>query len=117
MCSGPPDGAAGTDPPAQQFRGPFQGNRWLQRWGKISIRKQKSNHQSFNADVPLKPAHSFMDASEEGRSKIWKLGIGFTSLVLLGGFSETLHIIRSNIKELEYDVDDLRLASPRFDKG
>jgi hypothetical protein len=58
-----------------------------------------------------------MDTSEEGRSKIGKLGIGFASLVLLGGFSEILHIIRSNIKELEDNVDNLRLTSPRFDKG
>jgi hypothetical protein len=27
MCSEPPGGAAGTDPPAQRFRGPFQGTR------------------------------------------------------------------------------------------
>jgi hypothetical protein len=114
MCLGPPGGAAGTDPPAQQFRDPFRGTRWLQRWEKTSI---GINHQSFYLDVPLKPAHPFVDTSEEGGSKIGKLEVGFASLVFLGGFSEILNMSRGNIKKFENNVDDLRLASPRFDKG
>jgi hypothetical protein len=58
-----------------------------------------------------------VDTSEEGGSKIGKLGVGFASLVGIGGFSQILNKSRSGIKEFENNVDNLRFASPRLDKG
>lgn len=58
-----------------------------------------------------------MDGSKESGSKVRKLRVGFTRRVFIRRFSNILEIRRSNVKKLEDDVDDLRLASPRFDKG
>lgn len=58
-----------------------------------------------------------MNGSKESRSKIRKLGVGFTRHVFVGRFRQALEIRRSKVKEVEDDIDDLRLASPRFDKG
>ena len=58
-----------------------------------------------------------MDGCKESGSKIWELGIWFTRCVFIRHFRDVLEIRRSNVEELENDVDDLRLASPWFDKG
>lgn len=58
-----------------------------------------------------------MDGSKESGSKVRKLGVGFTRRVFVRRFPKVLEIRRGNVEELEDDVDDLRLASPRFDKG
>jgi len=59
-----------------------------------------------------------MDGSKESGSKIRKLGIGFARRVfIIRRFTKVLEIRRSKVEELEDDVDDLRFASPRFDKG
>jgi hypothetical protein len=83
----------------------------------IIRKKQARNRVSPDPDLPLKPAHSFMDGSKESGSQIRKLGVGFTGGVFFRRFPKVLEIRRGNVEELEDDVDDLRLASPRFDKG
>lgn len=114
MYSGSPGGVAGTDPLTQRFPGLFQGHR--EQWS-CEIRTVRKNRASPESDLPLKPAHPFMNGSKESGSKIGKLGVGFTRRVFIGRFRKVLEIRRSDIEELEDDVDNLRLASPRFDKG
>lgn len=58
-----------------------------------------------------------MDGRKESGGKVRKLGVGFTRRVFIRRFPNILEIRRSNVEELKDDVDDLRFASPRFDKG
>ncbi len=114
MCSGSLGGVAGTDPLMQRFLGLFQGPHDQRHCEVTTIRKRGSKQDS---DIPLKPAHPFMNGSKESGSKIGKLGFGFPRPVFIGRFPNVLEIRRSDVEELEDNVDDLGLASPRFDKG
>lgn len=118
MCSGSRGGVAETDLLMQRFPGRFQGTREQRRCEIATIRKKEPrNRASPDSDLPLKPAHPFMDGGKERGSKIRKLGVGFTRRMFIRRFPKVLEIRRSNVEELEDNVDDLRLASPRSDKG
>jgi hypothetical protein len=77
---------------------------------------EPNNDASLSSDVPLKPVHPLVDGSEKSGSKIGKLGVGFASFVLIGRFSKMLNVSRSCVKQLENNVDNLRLAGPWLDK-
>jgi hypothetical protein len=67
-------------------------------------------------DVPVKPAHTFVDRSEKSRSKIRKLRVGLASFLLIGRFPEVLNVSRGSVKQFEDNIDNLRLAGPWPDK-
>jgi len=58
-----------------------------------------------------------MDRRKKSRSKIWELGVWFAGFVLIGRFSKMLDVSRGSVKQFENNVDNLRLAGPRLDKG
>lgn len=58
-----------------------------------------------------------MDRSKKSGSKIGKLRVGFASFVLIRRFSEILDVSRSEVKQFEDNVNNLRLAGPWPDKG
>ena len=58
-----------------------------------------------------------MDGSKERGSEIRQLGVWLTRRVFIRCFPKVLEIRRSNVKELEDDVDNLGLACPWPDKG
>jgi len=63
-------------------------------------------------DVPLKPAHTFVDRGEKSGSKIGKLRVGFASFVLIGRFPEVLNVSRGSVKQFEDNIDNLGPAGP-----